>query len=127
MFSTKTKFQNQETTYEQEPYQTSPPGRCVAGAWTQSPACDLCSIYSAQQAQGANGRGFFAGVASNSPASTRSSPTAHRANDGEYVNSLASQVFVGYNLNSRVGVQFNLPFLYRDYGSTAGVAIASAG
>ena len=94
---------------------------CVAGAWTHSPACDLCSIYSAQQAQGANGRGFFAGVSEQFTRFNTLQSDGHTvANDGEYVNSLSSQVFVGYNLNSRVGIQFNLPFLYREYGSAAG-------
>ncbi len=36
--------------------------------------------------------------------------------DREYLNSLTSQVFAGYNINSRVGLQVNLPVIYRDYG-----------
>lgn len=36
--------------------------------------------------------------------------------DAEYLKSLSSQLFVGYNVNNRPGVQVNLPVIYRDYG-----------
>jgi len=36
--------------------------------------------------------------------------------DGEYLNSLISQVFVGYNISERLGLQFSLPVIYRAYG-----------
>jgi len=31
------------------------------------------------------------------------------ANDGEYIEQPVSQLFVGYNINNRFGVQINLP------------------
>ena len=37
----------------------------------------------------------------------------------QYLNSSVAQVFAGYNFNSRVGVQFNLPVIYRSYGYLA--------
>lgn len=95
-------------------------------------ACDLCSVYAAQEAQG-GGKGFFGGVAEQytdfgtfqSEGHTVSNP------DGESFSSLSSQVFAGYNFNERFGVQFNLPIIYRAYrkdgasGSEAGIGDAS--
>src|SRR5437660_882954 len=83
-------------------------------------ACDLCSVYSAQEAQGA-GKGFFAGVAlqytdfSTFKSDGQSAPNP----DAEFIHSLSSQFFAGYNFNKRVGLQFNLPVIYREYGQMA--------
>jgi hypothetical protein len=83
-------------------------------------ACDLCSVYAATEAQGGSGQGFLAGFAeqftyfNTFQSGGRDAPNP----DAEYINSLSSQLFVGYNINERVGVQFNLPVIYRDYGST---------
>jgi hypothetical protein len=94
-------------------------GMAAAGA---SPvlACDLCAIYSAQEAQG-NGQGFFAGAAEQYTdfdtfkVDGQSAPNP----DGEYIHSLSSQLFAGYNFNQRFGVQFNLPLIWRAYGQAA--------
>ncbi len=37
--------------------------------------------------------------------------------EGEYIDSSVSQLFAGYNFNNRIGVQLNLPVIYRSYGS----------
>jgi len=95
-------------------------------------ACDLCSVYSAQEAQG-GGKGFFGGVAEQytdfgtfqSDGRTVPNP------DGESLASLSLQVFGGYNFNGHFGVQFNLPVIYREYrktganGSETGIGDAS--
>lgn len=79
--------------------------------------CDLCSIYSAQEAQGA-GRGFFAGAAEQfTEFDTLLNDNQKEAANGEYIDSSVSQFFIGYNFNHRFGLQFNLPLIYRDYGS----------
>jgi hypothetical protein len=79
-------------------------------------ACDLCSVYAASEAQGGNGKGFFGGVAEQfTYFGSLQSEGQSVANDGEHINSLNSQVFVGYNFNQRFGVQLNLPVIYRQY------------
>jgi len=82
--------------------------------------CDLCAIYSAQEAQG-GGRGFFAGVAEQFTDFDTFKSDGHSAPnpDGEYIDSLSSQLFAGYNFNQRLGVQFNLPLIWREYGQVA--------
>ncbi|MEI6780611.1 MAG: hypothetical protein WCQ21_06790 [Verrucomicrobiota bacterium] len=81
-------------------------------------ACDLCAIYGAAEAQGESGKGFFGGVAEQYTYFGTFQSGGHNATnpDGEYLNSLVSQAFVGYNISERFGVQFNLPVIYRDYG-----------
>jgi len=81
-------------------------------------ACDLCAIYGAAEAQGESGKGFFGGVAEQFTYFSTFQSGGHDAPnpDGEHLNSLISQAFVGYNVSERFGVQFNLPVIYRDYG-----------
>src|ERR1035441_333209 len=82
-------------------------------------ACDLCSIYSANEAQG-GGQGFFAGVAEQfTEFGTLQDNSREIPGHGEYIDSLVSQIFAGYNFNKYVGVQFNLPVIYRAYGDNA--------
>ena len=68
-----------------------------------------------------SGRGFFGGVAEQYTYFDTFQSGGHDAPnpDGEYLNSLISQAFVGYNLNERFGLQFNLPVIYRAYGRMA--------
>jgi hypothetical protein len=95
--------------------------------------CDLCAIYGAMEAQGGSGQGFFVGVAEQYTYFGTFQSGGHDAPnpDGESLNSLISQAFVGYNFNERLGVQFNLPVIYRDYakvgahGSEAGIGDVS--
>lgn len=80
-------------------------------------ACDLCAVYSAQAAQG-GGKGLFAGAAEQFTRFGTLQDNSHEVpNDGEYISSSVSQLFVGYNFNQRFGLQFNLPVIYRAYGS----------
>lgn len=87
---------------------------CVGSAT----ACDLCSVYSATEAQGGSGVGFFGGVAEQfTRFNTFQIDGREVPNIGnQYINSSVSQIFAGYNLNNRFGLQFNLPVLYRSYG-----------
>lgn len=79
-------------------------------------ACDLCSIYAASAAQGGEGKGVFGGLAQQfTRFGSLQSDGQTVANDGEYINSLNSQLFVGYNFNQRFGVQLNLPVIHRAY------------
>jgi hypothetical protein len=89
--------------------------------WVTGPAalgCDLCAIYGAAEAQGESGQGFFGGVAEQFTCFGTFQSGGHDATnpDGEYLNSLISQAFVGYNVNERLGLQFSLPVIYRAYG-----------
>ncbi len=91
----------------------------LAGACAQPVfGCDLCAIYAATEAQGGSGKGFFGGVAeqftyfNTFQVDGRDVPNA----GNQYINSSLSQVFAGYNFNNRIGVQFNLPVIYRSYG-----------
>jgi hypothetical protein len=108
----------------------------LALAFAASPAalaCDLCAIYGAVEAQGQSGKGFVGGFAEQfTYFHTFQSDGRNATNpDGEYLNSLISQLFVGYNFNDRIGVQFSLPIIYRTYGkedasaSEAGIGDAS--
>jgi hypothetical protein len=81
-------------------------------------ACDLCAVYAATEAQGGSGKGSFGGVAEQfTYFNTLQAAGQDVANQGnQYIKSSVSQVFAGYNFNNRIGVQFNLPIIYRSYG-----------
>jgi len=91
----------------------------LAGALAQPAlSCDLCAIYSATEAQGGAGRGFFAGVAEQFTEFGTLQNEGHEiAGERQYIESSVSQVFVGYNVSDRFSVQLNLPVIYRAYGS----------
>ena len=91
---------------------------CLAVGPAAGRACDLCAIYGAMEAEGGSGQGFFGGVAEQyTYFGTVQSGGHDTANpDGEHLNSLISQGFIGYNINEHVGVQLNLPLIYRSYG-----------
>src|SRR5437899_1271151 len=88
-------------------------------------ACDLCSIYSATQARGEIGKGFFSGVAEQfSHFGTVQVDGQKVPNEvGQYLDSSISQLFAGYNFNDRFGVQFNLPVIYRSFKRPEGFEI----
>lgn len=80
-------------------------------------ACDLCSIYSAQEAQG-GGQGFYGGAAEQfTHFGTLQDDGQKVPGNGEYIDSSVTQIFAGYNFSQRFGVQFNLPVIYRSFGS----------
>lgn len=80
-------------------------------------ACDLCAIYSAQEAENGS-KSVFAGVAEQfTHFGTLQVGGQRVAANGEYIDSSVSQIYLGYNFNSRLGVQLNLPVIYREFGS----------
>ena len=94
----------------------------MTAAWAQPVmACDLCAIYDATAAQGGIGKGFFGGIAeqytyfNTFQVDGRVVPNV----GNQFINSSISQVFAGYNFSDRIGLQFNLPVVYRDYGYLA--------
>src|SRR2546423_1702765 len=77
--------------------------------------CDLCAVYSAQEAQN-GGKGVFAGVAGQlTHFGTLQDDGRPESANGEYIDSVVSQVYAGYNFNARFGLQFNLPVIYRSF------------
>ncbi len=80
--------------------------------------CDLCAIYAATEAQGGSGKGFFGGVAEQYTYFNTFQVDGHDVENvgDQFIKSSISQVFAGYNFNERVGVQFNLPVIWRSYG-----------
>jgi hypothetical protein len=81
-------------------------------------ACDICSIYTATEAQGISGKGFFGGVAEQFTGFGTVQVDGHQvASEGQYIDSSVSQLFGGYTFNNRFNVQFNLPVIYRAWGS----------
>jgi hypothetical protein len=91
----------------------------LAGACAQPlVACDLCAVYSATEAQRGGGKGFFGGVAEQyTYFDTLQIDGQEVRNEGnQYLNSSLSQVFAGYSFNDRIGLQLNLPLIYRSYG-----------
>ena len=80
-------------------------------------ACDLCAVYSASEARGETGKGWFSGVAEQFTryGSLQTDGVNVANDDGQYLNSSISQVFLGYNFKNRVGVQMSLPLIYRSF------------
>src|SRR4051812_39194361 len=87
----------------------------VGGFVTSVHACDLCAVYSATQAHGEVGKGIFGGVAEQfTHFGTMQDEGREVKNEvGQYLNSSISQIYGGYNFNDRIGLQFNLPIIYR--------------
>jgi hypothetical protein len=79
--------------------------------------CDLCAIYSANQARGEIGKGPFAGVAEQFTHFGTVQVDGVKIDDPtrQYMDSSVSQLFGGYNFNERLGLQFNLPVIYRSF------------
>src|ERR1700682_4251068 len=98
----------------------------LAAACAQSlPACDLCSIYAATEAQGGAVIGFFGGVAEQFTRFGTLQEEGRKVPNtiGQYIGSSVSQVFAGYNFNDRFGLQLNLPVIYRSYLRPRGAVI----
>ena len=83
----------------------------------RSLACDLCAIYSASSARGEIGTGFFGGVAEQFTHFGTVQVDGTKVDDpsGQYLDSVISQLYLGYNFNDRFGLQFNVPVVYRSF------------
>jgi hypothetical protein len=88
-------------------------------------ACDFCAVYTASEALGVSGKGFFAGVAEQYTHFGTLQQDGHEVPNevGQYLDSSISQVFAGYNFNTRLAVQFNAPVIYRSFKRPEGFAI----
>jgi len=88
-------------------------------------ACDICSVFSAAQARGEIGKGFFAGAAEQfTHFGTLQDEGEEVANPvSQYLDSSVAQVFAGYNFNERFGLQLNVPIIYRSFKRPEGFAI----
>src|SRR5205823_3106226 len=89
--------------------------------------CDLCSIYAATEAQGGGGAGFYSGFAEQFTYFDTLQDNGNEVPNtiDQHIDSSVSQVFVGYNFNDRVGLQFNLPVIYRSFKRPRGAVIES--
>lgn len=91
----------------------------LLGAFAIAPAaaraCDICAVYTAVEL-GRDRLGFRVGGAEQySHFSTWKEGTDTVPNPGERLDSSITQLFVGYNFTSWLGVQLNLPIIYRSY------------
>ena len=85
----------------------------------------MCSVYAAMQAQGGGGKGFFGGVVEQYlHEGTLQNEGKEVSNPyGQYLNDSVTTVFAGYNINSRLDLQFNLPIIDRWYQRPVGSTI----
>ena len=85
-------------------------------------ACDFCAVYTATEAHA--GKGFYGGVAEQFTHFGTLQDTGQVVpNEArQYLDSVISQMFAGYNFNERLGVQLNLPVIYRAFKRPAGFA-----
>ena len=92
----------------------------LGGAASSALGCDICALYSAAEANGEAGKGFYAGLAQQyTDISTLQFNGDEIPNsDHEYIHSSVTQIFGGYNFSRRFGVQINLPLIARSYGWT---------
>lgn len=88
---------------------------------TSSPlvlACDCCSVFSVCNVNQENSKGFVGGVAEQfTHFGTLQDGGNKIPGHGEYIDSLVSQMFVGYHFNERFSAQLNVPLIYRAFGS----------
>ena len=82
-----------------------------------SSACDLCSVYSANEAHGDLVKGFYSGVAEQfTHFGTMQQDGGKVPNEaGQQMNSSITQLMIGYNVHERFGFQLNLPVIHRSF------------
>lgn len=95
---------------------------CTAFLWARgAAACDICAVYTAMEAKEAK-PGLFAGVFEQwSDFGTLQLDGERVVNDsGEDLRSSITQVYVGYQLNRRFGVQVTAPLVERSFRRVEG-------
>jgi hypothetical protein len=94
-----------------------------AAAASQLVACDCCSVYCAVESRKAE-KGFFAGATEQFTHFGTMQQDGHKVDNaaGQWLDSSITQVFAGYNFTKRFGVQFNLPFIHREFTRPEGFA-----
>ncbi len=97
---------------------------CLLTAAEQAAACDVCAIYIAAGARGEFQPGFVAGAAVQyTRFDTLQEDGREVANPcGQYLDSTLTQLFLGYGVNERLGVQLNVPFIFRSFERPEGFA-----
>lgn len=79
-------------------------------------ACDLCSVYSAQLAQGQGATGWYAGISAQYTSYDELREGSRQIDDGgQYLDSSITQLFAGYGFDERWSLQLNLPYIDRSY------------
>ncbi len=83
---------------------------------TPAIACDLCSVYTAQLAEGQGAEGWFVGVAEQYTRYDELRDEGRRIPDGgQYLKSSVTQLVLGYGIDTRWTVQANLPYIDRRF------------
>ncbi len=79
-------------------------------------ACDLCAVYTAGMAHGET-TGWYAGASTQFTRYDELRMDGHRvhADSGQYLDSSITQLFVGYGITNRLGVQVTLPYIHRSF------------
>jgi len=92
-------------------------------------ACDLCAIYSASRASGADARGFSVGMAEQFTSyGTLKNDGKTVANPlGQRMDSSITQIFGSYTFNNRFGVQLTLPIIDRSFKRSDGTGGVQTG
>lgn len=100
---------------------------CLLATASAVSACDLCNVYSSLAARGDVNRGFHAGIAEQfSHFRTLQDEGMEISNpDGEKLDSSIIQFIGGYNFSDRVGMQFNVPVIYRSFRRVEDMSIES--
>lgn len=95
-------------------------GICSLAA--QSSACDLCSVYNAPLAHGVVEQGFHLAISEQfTHYGTLQFESREVPNElDQFLDSSVSQVVLGYHFTDRIGVQFNLPVIYRSFRRAEG-------
>jgi hypothetical protein len=81
------------------------------------PACELCAIFSVNQAHGDLEKGFMAGVAEQYThyGTLREDGREVPNPANQHLDSSLTQLLLRYNLSERVGAQFTAPLIYRSF------------
>ena len=87
-------------------------------------ACDLCSIYNVNAAEGSRNKGFSVSVAEQFTHFGTLQEDGHEVRNptGQYLNSSISQVVLGYTFNDWASVQASVPWIYRGFKRPEGFA-----
>jgi hypothetical protein len=85
-------------------------------------ACDLCSVYAANEARGEIGQGALVGVAEQFTHFGTLQEDGRRVpnNANQFLDSSITQILVGYHFNEQLGVQFNAPIILRSFRRAEG-------
>jgi hypothetical protein len=80
-------------------------------------ACDLCSVYVSERAQGTTPNTFIGGVSEQYThfGTIREDGTKVDNDAGQYLNSSNTQVFFANQISPELGVQLNIPVLHRTF------------